>query len=150
MAVAALALCLAAGCTRVPETAPEVPPAPPPSLPAGATDLDLALALLDRGDVPGALEPLRRAASAPAKDAALPRGEVDLLLAQAEAAAKPETAEQRIAEMKTEAFEAFVERGTLTRIPYFHDPRIDDYFRKVLLSKRPEAREIRERLRSKP
>lgn len=148
MTAAALALCLVAACGREPEAAPEAPSPPPPlSLPAGATDLDVALAMLDRGDVPGALEPLRRASRTPAKDAALPRGEIELLLAQAEAAAKPETADQRIAEMKTEAFEAFVERGTITRIPYFHDPRIDDYFRKVLLSKRPEAREIRERVR---
>ena len=52
--------------------------------------------------------------------------------------------------MKDPVFEAYVERGDLPRIPYFDDPRIDRYFRQVLLSKRAEAREIRARLRSKP
>ena len=134
-----LALVLAAGCA----TSPDAPP--PPA--EGAADLDRAIAHLDRGEVPEAVEPLRRAARNPARDAALPAEEVELLLTQAEAAVRPETAEQRIAEMKAEAFEAFVSRGTLTNVPYFHDPRIDAYFRKVLLSRRADAREIRERLR---
>src|SRR5688572_28461682 len=117
VATAALALLLLAACAPAPPPAPEAPRA----LPAGSSYLDDALAPSDRGDVPGVLGPLRRAAATPPRKAALPRGDIDLLLAQAEAAAKPETADQRIAEMKTEAFEAFVERGTLTRIPYFHD-----------------------------
>jgi len=110
-------------------------------------DLERAQALLDAGDVPAAVEPLRRAAEAPPGTYALAREEIELLLGQAEAASRDENAEARIAEMKDAVFEAYVERGELPRIPYFHDPRIDQYFRQRLLSKRPEAREIRARRR---
>ena len=114
-----------------------------------SADVARAQELLDAGDVPGAVEPLRRAASA---DSGLPpqsREETEFLLTQAEAATREETAEARIAEMKDPVFEAYVERGELPRIPYFHDPRVDEYFRKVLLSKRAEAREIRARRRGR-
>ena len=112
-----------------------------------SADLDRAQALLDAGDVPAAAEPLRRAVEAAPGTYALPREEIELLLGQAEAASRDENAEARIAEMKDAVFEAYVERGELPRIPYFHDPRIDQYFRQRLLSKRPEAREIRARRR---
>lgn len=112
-----------------------------------SADLDRAQALLDAGDVPAAVEPLRRAVEAAPGTYTLPHEEIELLLGQAEAASRAETAEARIAEMKDAVFEAYVERGELPRVPYFHDPRIDGYFRQVLLSKRPEAREIRTRRR---
>lgn len=140
VAVLALALSAVGGCRsgdRAANTA-----APPAS-----GDLDRAQALLDAGDVPGAVEPLSRAAEAPPGTYALPREEIELLLGQAQAATRDETAELRIAEMKDAVFEAYVERGDLPRIPYFDDPRIDKYFRQVLLSKRADAREIRTRRR---
>jgi hypothetical protein len=140
--VALMVLVLAAlgGCAGR-ERAGSTPPGPP------GPDLDRAQSLLDAGDVPAAVEPLRRAAEAPQGTYALPREEIELLVGQAEAASRPETAEARIAEMKDAVFEAYVERGELPRVPYYHDPRIDAYFRKVLLSKRTEAREIRARRR---
>jgi hypothetical protein len=117
--------------------------------PGSPADLERAQALLDAGDIPGAIEPLRRAVRISPARAAIPVTEIDFLLTQAEAASRPETAEARIAEMKDAPFEAFVGRGELPRIPYFHDPRIDTYFRKQVMAKRGEAREIRERIRGR-
>ena len=117
---------------------------------AGApSDLERAQALLDAGDIPGAIEPLRRAVRMSPARAPIPITEIDFLLTQAESASRPETVEARIAEMKDAPFEAFVERGELLGIPYFHDPRIDAYFRKQIMAKRSEAREIRERIRGR-
>lgn len=112
-------------------------------------DLDRAEALLDDREIPAAVEPLQRAATGSSEPSRLSREEVEYLLTQAEAASRDETAEARIAEMKDPVFEAYVERGELPRVPYFHDPRIDGYFRRVLLSKRAAAREIRARRRGR-
>ena len=110
-------------------------------------DAAVALALLDRGDVPAAIEPLQRAVKSREAPSRLSREELDLLLGQARAATSEQFAEERIAQLKDPQFEAFLRSGALPAVPYFDDERIDAYFRKVLLSKRPEAQAIRDRRR---
>lgn len=148
--VLALALALAAAACA-PEAADTAPGGARPAEDAAAAvagdDLSVAQALLDRGDVPAAVEPLRKAAESD-ESYDLDREEIELLLAQARAATSEQFVEARIAEMRDEPFADYVERGRLTTVPFFHDERIDAYFRKVILAKRPEAREIRERVRA--
>jgi hypothetical protein len=133
---------LAQACERE-EPAADV--APPPAEEAPPTDLEKARALIDQGDVPGAIEPLRRALREAPPGAS--RDRVELLLGQCVAATDESTAEARIGDMRQSHFEAFVESGALPAIPYFDDPGVDAYFRKVLMSMRDEAREIRARRR---
>ena len=108
-----------------------------------------AQARLDRGDVPGAVEPLRKAYDDYAKSTGVPRDEIGFLLTQARAASDPATVDARIADMRDDRFQAFVDRGELSRVPFFDDARIDAYFRKQLLAKRDDARDIRARVRGK-
>ena len=146
--VLALAVALAAGaCTsETPEPASGPSPAERAAAIAG-NDLTVARELLDRGDVEAAVESLRKAAEGD-EDYDLPREEIELLLAQARAATSEQFVEARIGDMRDAAFEDYVTNGRLTTVPYFHDERVDAYFRKALLSKRPQAREIRERVRA--
>lgn len=145
-----VAILLAAGCSKV-ENEPAVDPVPQPETAAEAVaggDAAVAMALLDRGDVPAAIEPLSRAVAEKRPPANTNQEELELLLAQARAATNDEFVEQRIGDLKDAQIEAFAEKGELPTVPYFHDPRIDAYFRKVLMTKQSEAREIRERVRA--
>ena len=116
-----------------------------PAAPDPASDVAIARALIDRGDVPGAIEPLRRALLHSSDSPGASRDDIELLLGQCLAAVDERTAEARIAEMKRAQFDAFVQQGALPPTPYFHDRGVDAYFRKVLLSKRADAPRIRER-----
>ena len=155
VAILLVAALFVAGCDKV-ERQPGIETGPAPGAAArdgenagvvAGDDAAVALALLDRGDVPAAIEPLRRAVASRETPSQLSREELDLLLGQARAATSEEFAEERIAGLKDPQFEAFVSDGVLPSVPYFDDERIDGYFRKVLLAKRPQAREIRERRR---
>jgi hypothetical protein len=137
----------AVGCAQM---APDAGPGRVAPAPAAAEDVATARALIAEGNIQEAIEPLRRAVENTPTSDGRARADVELLLNQCRSAVDERTAEARIADMKKSHFAAFVESGALPREAFFADPAIDAYFRKVLLSKRGQAREIRERITGKP